>query len=389
MRIAVSTTDNRDQLRTYDAVTPLFGPAPEALLQGFALLPEVEVHVIACARRRMQSPEKVAPNIFFHCLVVPKVGWMRTLFQGCIRAVRKKLKEIQPEIVHGQGTEGHQALSAVFSGFPNVITIHGNMHSLAKLLKHRPFSYNWLAGRLEDFTLKRTAGVFCNSAYTEQLVKPRTPRTWRVPNALRKKFLVPPAKPELARKRTLVNVGVVTPGKRQVELLDVVWALRQQGLDFEFQFVGQANPGNPYAAAFLEKIKPMEKEGFARYVGVKSASELVELFDASAALVHCSLAESFGLVVAEALARDLKLFAARVGGVPDIAAGVPEAELFTVDDWHGLTSAIGRWIRRGSPPVTGAASIMRARYDPLVVARRHVEIYQEVLGSVSQKRLSC
>src|ERR1035441_7500483 len=177
MRIAVITTDNRDERKTYDAVAPLFGPAPEALLQGLALLPEVEVHVIVCARAPMQCPEKLAPNMFFHCLLVPKIGWMRTLFQGCIRAVRRKLKELQPEIVHGQGTEGHYALSAVFSGFPNVITIHGNMRSLSELLKQRPFSYNWLAGRLEDFTLKRTAGVFCNSAYTEQLVKPRTPRT--------------------------------------------------------------------------------------------------------------------------------------------------------------------------------------------------------------------
>jgi glycosyltransferase involved in cell wall biosynthesis len=314
---------------------------------------------------------------------------MSTLFQGCIRAVRKKLNEIQPEIVHGQGAEGHQALSAVFSGFPNVVTIHGNMRALAKLLNHRPFSYNWLAGRLEDFTLRRTAGVFCNSAYTEQQVEHRTPRIWRVPNAIREQFLVPPAKPEPVRKCTLVNVGVIGPGKRQVELLDVAQALHQQGLDFEFQFVGHVSPGSPYGAAFLEKIRPMEKEGYARYVGLKSPSELVKLFDASAALVHVSMAESFGLVVAEALARDLKLFAARVGGVPDIAAGVPETELFDVDDWHGLTSAIGGWIRRGSPPVTGAASIMRARYDPLIVARRHVEIYREVLEGVPQKRLSC
>jgi glycosyltransferase involved in cell wall biosynthesis len=388
MRIAVVTTDNRDQMKSYDLPAPLFGPAPEALLQGLALLPEVEVHVIVCARAPMRCPEKVAPNMFFHCLIVPKIGWIRTLFQGCIRAVRKKLKDIQPEIVHGQGTEGHYGLSAVFSGFPNVITIHGNMRPLAELLKPKPFSYNWIAGRLEDFTLKRTIGVFCNSAYTEQMVKPRTPRTWRVPNAVRKQFLVPPAQPRPARKCLLVNVGAVTPGKRQVELLDVARALRRQGLEFELQFIGQANPNDPYAAAFLEKIRPMEKEGFARYVGLKSERELVELFDASVALVHCSLAESFGLVVAEALARDLKLFAARAGGVSDIADGVPEAELFAVDDWHGLTSAIGGWIRRGSPPVTGAASIMRARYDPLLIARRHVEIYREILGHGPIERAS-
>ena len=64
--------------------------------------------------------------------MVPKIGWMRTLFQGCVRATRKKIREIQPDIVHGQGTEADCAMSAVFSGFPNVLTLHGNMRAVAR-----------------------------------------------------------------------------------------------------------------------------------------------------------------------------------------------------------------------------------------------------------------
>jgi glycosyltransferase involved in cell wall biosynthesis len=134
-------------------------------------------------------------------------------------------------------------------------------------------------------------------------------------------------------------------------------------------------------SAFLEKIKPLEREGFARCLGLKTSSELVQLFDRSAGLVHFSPAESFGLAVAEGLARELKLFAARVGGVPDIAAGVPGAELFDVDDWRGLTSAIAGWIRSGFPRARGAGEIMRARYQPEHIAQRHIEIYREVLAA--------
>ena len=54
-------------------------------------------------RISLASPEKIAPNIFYHSLLVPKIGWLRTGYQGCIRAVRKKLQEIQPDIVHSQG----------------------------------------------------------------------------------------------------------------------------------------------------------------------------------------------------------------------------------------------------------------------------------------------
>jgi glycosyltransferase involved in cell wall biosynthesis len=382
MKIALLTTDSREFLKAYGNPVPQFGTAPEALLQGFSLLPDAEVHIVSCARAKMNSPEKLAPNIFFHSLCVPKIGWMRTAYQGCIRAVRKKLKEIRPDIVHGQGTERDCAINAVFSNFPNVVTIHGNMAELARQFRERVGSYVWLAGRLETFTLKRTDGVLCNSAYTEQLVKPRARRTWRVVNPIREQFFVPPAEPTLAQKCRLVNVGLVCRRKRQVELLDVARALREQGLDFEFQFIGQANPSDPYAAAFLEKIRPMEKEGFAHYAGLKRTHELIQAFDASSALVHFPFEEAFGLVAAEGLARNLKFFGARLGGLMDIASDVPDAELFPLDDWQGLTSAIARWIRRGYPPATGAASIMRARYHPENIAQQHLEIYREVLAGM-------
>ncbi len=95
---------------------------------------------------------------------------MRTGYQGCIRAVRKKLKEIRPDIVHGQGTERDCAISAVLSGLPNVLTIHGNMNAIANCTC--PIgSFHWLAARLEDFTLSRTDGIICISDYVKNLVR--------------------------------------------------------------------------------------------------------------------------------------------------------------------------------------------------------------------------
>src|SRR5579863_10325241 len=144
MKIAILTTDNREVFRDYSAPIPYFGTAPEALLQGFARIPEAEIHVISGTRQPMKSPEKLAPNIWFHSLFVPRPGWTPTLFQGCVRAARLKIKEIKPDIVHGQGTERDCALSAVFSGLPNVLTIHGNMRLIARVNRARTFSFLWL-----------------------------------------------------------------------------------------------------------------------------------------------------------------------------------------------------------------------------------------------------
>jgi hypothetical protein len=62
--------------------------------------PPFEIHVISCTQQPLSAPEKLAPNIWFHPLHVSKWGWLRTGYQGCVRAVRQKLKEIQPDIVH-------------------------------------------------------------------------------------------------------------------------------------------------------------------------------------------------------------------------------------------------------------------------------------------------
>jgi len=378
MKIAFLCTDFREDRRDYAKTAPYFAPGSTSLFQGFASKPDVEMHVIACTQRPVAAPEKLAPNIWFHGLLVPKIGWLRTGYQGCIRAVRRKLRALQPDVAHGIGTERNCAISAVFSGFPNVVTMAGVMSEQARLFKPRLGSYLWLAVRLENFTLPRAGGVICNSRYTEERVRSRARKTWTVYPALRNAFLEPP--PDTGpRPCVLLNAGVISPRKRQLELLDVAEALHRRGLKFEFRFIGFLPANEPYAAAFLEKIKPLEAKGCARYLGTLPESELVPGFDSAAGLVHFPTEEAFGSSVCEALARNLKLFGTRTGGIVEIAEGAPGAELFEQDDWAGLTDAIARWIGEGHPRPAGAAALMRNRYHPEVFARQHLEIYREVL----------
>jgi glycosyltransferase involved in cell wall biosynthesis len=379
MKIAFLVIDLRENYRSYSEVTPRFPGGTASLFEGFARLPQVEVHVVSCLQRPVPSPEKLADNIWFHSLYVPKLGWLRTGYQGCIRAVRRKLREIRPDMVQGVGTERDCAISAVFSGFPNVVTIQGNMAELARLNRPRIGSYAWLAARLENFILPRTAGVFCNSSYTEELVRSRARRTWRVPHPLRQAFL-DPAPNAGPRPCILLNVGAISPRKRQLELLDVAEALHRQGLKFEFRFIGYTHPqGTAGTAAFLKRIKPMEEAGYARFLGTPADSELLHYYDSAAALVHFPTEEAFGMAVLEGLGRDLKFFGARLGGIADIAQDMPGAELFAGDDWAGLTAAIARWITQGHPRPIGTAAVIRERYHPEAIARRHVEIYRELL----------
>lgn len=107
MKIVQLTTDNREHFGDYDTPEPHFGAAPEALLQGFAEMEEAEVHVISCLRKPAASPPLILGNIHYHSLVVPKRGWMTSFYAGCIKATRQLIRELNPDIVHGQGGTGH------------------------------------------------------------------------------------------------------------------------------------------------------------------------------------------------------------------------------------------------------------------------------------------
>ncbi len=377
--------DNRDEFRCYDKAEPFFGPAPTALLEGLAQEPDIELHVISCAREPLAAPTQLARNIFFHLLHVRHGESLRSLYLASVLAIRKKLRAIRPALVHGQGTERYCALAAAMSSFPNLVTLHGIMRGMARITDARPGSFYWCNAHLESFVLKRTGGVLCNSAYTEAMVRNVARKRWRVPNALRSLFFSRNQMRERNSIPILLNIGTVEPHKRQVELFEMCERLFTNGYRFEIQFIGTVLSENAYGLEFKARIA--DARGFARYLEPKSDEELLGHFDQADALIHFSREESFGLVVAEALARNQKLFSTRVGGIPDIASGVELAELFDPDDLSELAASVGRWIEQDFPKPTTAALEMQKRYHPKVIAARHMEIYRELLAAETRRRV--
>ena len=379
MRIVQLTTDNREQFSEYDTAEPHFGAAPEALFQGFSSLAGIEVHIISCVRRPVPTPPLIMGNIHYHSLLVPKRGWMSSLYSGCIAATRRLIHEIKPDVVHGQGTERDCAMSASHSGFPNFITIHGNMAELNRLgitFQHQRL-YGVLASRLESHALRRSGEVFCNSAYTETLVAPRTRRTWPVPNAIRAPFFAEPRGiPSGSDVPLILNVGHLGPRKRQLEILKMAGDLHRLGHAFKLVFLGALSEGTPYNDAFIVEMKRAEAAGYACHAGFLDADNLIDLMDQAHGFIHFPLEEAFGLVVAEAMARGLKLFGANLGGIKEIAEGIPGVEL--CDDLDDVKKRLVRWLDAGAPRAPESAASMKQRYAPAVVSQRHVDIYNEV-----------
>jgi glycosyltransferase involved in cell wall biosynthesis len=377
LKIALLVPDNRDEFRRYADPLPHFGTAPTALLDGFSQLPdECEVHVVNCVQQPVAVPEKLAPNIFYHTEIVPKWGWLRGGYLGCIRSVRRQLRKIRPDIVHGQGTERYCALAAVRSGFPNVLTIHGNMRLIAALNRSRPFSFNWLAARLEGFALPRTNGVVCITRYTQDAVKDLAPRTWVLPNAVNREFF--DVQPTPTNPPLILCVGAICFRKNQNDFIRSLDPLARER-KIRVVFVGQL-ADDDYGRTFRQLISERpwcEHQPFASH-------ERVQAWMRNAALLALPTREdNCPMVVLEAMAAGVPVLASNVGGVPDLIT--PEATGLFCDPQQ--SESFARGVARllddrelAMRLARTAKTAARERFHPQVIARRHLEIYRDVLG---------
>jgi glycosyltransferase involved in cell wall biosynthesis len=378
LRVAVLTSDGRESWREYHKPEPYFFTPQEALFQGIATFSHVEMHVISCWQEPMSAPPKLAENIWFHGLLVPKIGWMRTGYQGCIRAVRRKLREIQPQIVHGQGTERDCAISAVLSGFPNVMTIHGNLRAIAKVTRARPFSFDWLSARLESWTLPRTDGVVCITEYTRRQVNGLVRRTWVLPNAVDSAIFdisnVPTSPPQI------LHIAHIQKRKNQIMLIHALEPLAKE-FGFKVSFHGVAREGDPYASECLEMIRQRpwcEYHAFSDRPAIKAALASATL------LVLPSLEENCPMSVLEAMAAGVPVVASNTGGTPELFQQGVTGLFCDPTDAVSIRNAVQALL--GRPEVARAMAgrareAARQRFHPKVIARGHIQIYGDVLNA--------
>jgi len=363
--------------------TPTLGAAPTALLEGFAELgPKViEVHVVSCLKQPDTLPSQLGPNIWYHPLFVPSWAFLRTMHLGPSFAVRRFLRRnIQPDIVHSQGIEWWCGLAGALSGFPSVLTIHGNIRVILQNSPMRPLSYWKLQALLGDFAIRRHSGVVCISEHVRRNIAPKARKTWLIPNALRSEFLDNRGR-AAARGKTpsLLVVGTITENKRPLEILETLFALHDEGLTFEVTFIGRLGRAGRYEQRFAAQLDKATRLGFARHKEHLAAAALANTMAQADALIHFPREEAFGLVVAEAISQAMTVFASRVGGLTEICHRNPQYILVGPHDVGDLRAALKQWLK--SDPerdVRLLAEDQIAPYRPVTVAQSTLKAYREV-----------
>jgi glycosyltransferase involved in cell wall biosynthesis len=152
--------------------------------------------------------------------------------------------------------------------------------------------------------------------------------------------------PGTATAGALLSVAAVIPGKGHDVLLDALATLTD--LRWQCLCVGSLERDPIFVERLHRRIVAGGMDGRVRFSGPQAGAELAVSYGAADVLVLPSRAETYGMVVAEALARGLPVVAADVGGVTEAlgrgADGVRPGLLVPPGDAAALGHALRAWL---------------------------------------------
>jgi glycosyltransferase involved in cell wall biosynthesis len=151
--------------------------------------------------------------------------------------------------------------------------------------------------------------------------------------------------PGTAAGGALLCVGAVTYEKGHDVLLDALESIAAHS--WHCTCVGSLDRDPTFARSLRRRLDPELRERVT-FTGPRTGAELDRAYACADLLVHASRAETYGLVVTEALARGLPVIAADVGGLPEALGtardGTLPGALVGPEDTVALGEALGAWL---------------------------------------------
>jgi glycosyltransferase involved in cell wall biosynthesis len=165
----------------------------------------------------------------------------------------------------------------------------------------------------------------------------------------------------------LLCVGAITPAKGSDLLLEALATVDDPA--WRCVFVGSLHLDVEFVDGLRRQAKDRGVADRVCFTGPLMGAELERAYAEADALVLASQAETYGMVVTEALARGLPVVATKVGGVPEAlghaADGSRPGLLVAPGDPHALAQALRRWL---GDPVERARLRVAARSRRLTLS---------------------
>ena len=162
------------------------------------------------------------------------------------------------------------------------------------------------------------------SEFMQEQVYEQVPAARKVASHVIPNCVYAPELESSAEGADLVSIGGLEPRKNQGFLLDVLAEAKKLGHVYSLDLIGGGSQ-----EALRTRAQQLGVDGQVRFLGsIPNASKNLGNYRA---YVHASKMESFGIVLIEALAAGLPVFAAPVGGVPEVFTDAQEGRYWSLD----------------------------------------------------------
>ncbi len=348
-------------------------------LDGMAAVGDASLHVVTSLpsvpspQTRDRGPVRVT--------YLPRLRWGRAVgYAGDFRAIRRIVEREQPDLVHGQGTTFYGG-AALASGAPAVITAHGvAFREVAYLRGLSQRARGLWDAWYERRCVRRAHYLIAIAPYVaREFARWTRAQVWHVPNAISERFFALPRAPE---PRTILFAGVVSPRKAVYELVQAMASVRKALPDVRLRIAGDTRAFPRYVSRIRRLVAEQGLEGNVQFLGPLPESGILEEYARAAALALPSWQETLPAAVAQAMAAGVPVVGAAVGGIPDIIQDGQTGLLVRPGDVAGLADTLLR-VLTDAPLADSLADAARsyaeANFRSVVVARRVLDVYAEVL----------
>ena len=365
------------------------------LSSALARTPELELHIITESTLVAQRQVVRRDNITYHVL---KTGvpfthrgfpyWcpldILTGFSANVRQMLREIGAINPDLVHGHGTEVGYALTAVKSKRPCLISIQG---VISEIFKTSPILRYRLVRKLEQQTVRQARFFTCRTRFDSGFVLSQNPqaRIFMIPEAMNPVFFEKTWSPSEAE--TILFVGSLLKENGIFTLLEALAVVARQRPRVLLQIIGGASLEQRQSLQqFCERLgiqKNVEFRGF------KLAAEIARYHQAAQMFVMPSENENSPNALAEAMVSGMPVIASDVGGIPSMVQAGESGVLVKPQDPQQLSEAILRLLSHPEERQrlgANAQRAARARHWPETVAAQTVAAYQEILRSAKETR---
>ena len=305
------------------------------LAKCLSRLKDIELHIITIGDKNTQFKED---DLAVH--VIKKSTYYPIYIPSAVMHLKRKIKEIDPDIVHAQGTFTPYSTTAalVSKEYPTILSVRGIYIKELKYWSGLQFIFSaTIETTNEKYVLYKIPNIIVTSPHSKDVIRSMTnSNIYVVPNGIDFDEIQNIRAEERLKHPAVLFMGTLTKVKGIDVLLKAIPIIRKRIQNLHVYIAGSGSEeGN------LKKlVKELNIEENVSFLGFVSGEEKYAYYKSADIYVQPSRYETFGVVLLEAMACGKPVVASNVGGIPFVVEDGKTGLLFESENVEELTEKV-------------------------------------------------